>query len=597
MILFRFRQLALSTVLLVLATTTSAQWSDDFGSGALMNWSGDTADYIVNGDSQLQLNASDAGESLIFRSSTISADTISIGFYHLLDFSPSNNNQSRIYLTLDSDDITTANGYYIEIGENGSDDGLDFYYLNSGSEELIASASMGALSTEPAVVRVLINVYPDGLWSINTDYAGDASPALDLEFVDDRFKFSQGLFFGLFCKYSASRADKFFFDDFFVKAFEADKDGPIITNAEVASANTLNITFNEPVESSSALSTSNYQVDNQLGNPASISSTSNNNYTLEFGQNFDASAQYQLTVSGVSDESGNVMEQPFQYSFFFAADPEVGDLQLSEILFDPFPEGKDFVEIYNSSEKNLQLQGLAIKNEQREEVKVIDQSIIVPAMSYLALSEDDDQLLQQYKPDPDANIVLIDLPSFNNDEGNVTLISQNGTTLDVFDYNEDMHFQLIDDTEGVSLERVRFDIESNAPQNWRSASENSRFATPGYANSASITVNPSGEMFDLVSETFSPNQDGQDDIMILSYSLDKPNYVANISIYDAAGFKIKELSSNELLGSEGILVWDGTNSDGNIADLGIYIIVAQLFHVDGDVINFKKTTVLADFID
>jgi len=266
-------------------------------------------------------------------------------------------------------------------------------------------------------------------------------------------------------------------------------------------------------------------------------------------------------------------------------------------LFDPFPEGKDFVEIYNSSEKNLQLQGLAIKNEQREEVKVIDQSIIVPAMSYLALSEDDDQLLQQYKPDPDANIVVIDLPSFNNDEGNVTLISQNGTTLDVFDYNEDMHFQLIDDTEGVSLERVRFDIESNAPQNWRSASENSRFATPGYANSASITVNPSGEMFDLVSETFSPNQDGQDDIMILSYSLDKPNYVANISIYDAAGFKIKELSSNELLGSEGILVWDGTNSDGNIADLGIYIIVAQLFHVDGDVINFKKTTVLADFID
>jgi len=249
MILFRFRQLALSTVLLVLATTTSAQWSDDFGSGALMNWSGDTADYIVNGDSQLQLNASDAGESLIF-----------------------------------SDDITTASGYYIEIGENGSDDGLDFYYLNSGSEELIASASMGALSTEPAVVRVLINVYPDGLWSINTDYAGDASPALDLEFVDDRFKFSQGLFFGLFCKYSASRADKFFFDDFFVKAFEADKDGPIITNAEVASANTLNITFNEPVESSSALSTSNYQVDNQLGNPASISSTSNNNYTLEFGQ-------------------------------------------------------------------------------------------------------------------------------------------------------------------------------------------------------------------------------------------------------------------------------------------------------------------------
>jgi len=597
MMLYRFKQLTLCILFLGSAVALTAQWSDDFSSGTLADWTGDTSDFIVNDDGQLQLSASDAGESLIIRPSNIGADTVSIGFYHMLDFAPSANNQSRIYLSLDSDDVTTANGYFIQIGENGSDDGLDIYYLENGTEELIASASMGALASEPAVVRVLINVYPDGLWSVNTDYTGGKAPSLDFEFVDDRYKFSQGSFFSLYCKYSASRADKFFFDDLFVKAFEADKEGPIITNAEVTSANTLNVTYNEPVDNSSAESTNNYQVDNQLGSPATVTLVNNTTYTLEFAQDFDATAQYQLTVSGVSDESGNVMEQPFQFSFFFATQPEEGDLQLSEILFDPFPDGSDFVEIFNSSNKNLQLQGLAIRNEQRDETKVIEQSIIIPAMSYLALSEDSDQLLQQYKPDPDANLVVVDLPAFNNDEGNVTLISPAGSTIDVFDYNEDLHFGLIDDTEGVSLERVRFDIDSNAPQNWRSASENSRFATPGYANSASITVNPSAEMFDLATETFSPNQDGQDDIMVLSYSLDKPNYVANVSIHDAAGFKIRELSSNELLGSQGILTWDGTNNDGNIADLGIYIIVGELFHVDGDVINFKKTTVLADFID
>jgi len=169
--------------------------------------------------------------------------------------------------------------------------------------------------------------------------------------------------------------------------------------------------------------------------------------------------------------------------------------------------------------------------------------------------------------------------------------------LDSFDYTEDLHFQLIDDTEGVSLERISFSVGTNDGRNWQSASQNTRYATPGYKNSGEITINSGDEMFIILNETFSPNQDGSEDIMILNYNLDKSGYVANIAIHDAAGFKIKELAQNEFLSTQGIITWDGTDSEGNISDLGIYIVVGQVFHTDGEVLNFKKTTVLAGFIE
>ena len=157
--------------------------------------------------------------------------------------------------------------------------------------------------------------------------------------------------------------------------------------------------------------------------------------------------------------------------------------------------------------------------------------------------------------------------------------------------------QLIDDTEGVSLERVSFDVSAEEERNWQSAAENVRFATPGYKNSSNVSIAIGELNFEVQTETFSPNQDGENDQMILTYNLDKSGFLANISVYDAAGFKIKDLSTNELLANQGIITWDGTNNDNQIADLGIYIIVGNVFHPDGESKDFKLTTVLADFID
>jgi len=575
-----------------------AQWSADFSTSDLSTWTGDTDVFIVNEDNQLQLNAPEAGESTIFRNSQISNDTVSLEFYHLLDFAPSDNNKSTIYLTVDNVDLSVANGYYLQIGENGSDDGLKFYYLNNGSPELIGAAAMGAMSSEPAIVRLQIDIYPDGLWSVKTNYDGQEFVSLDVEFVDDRFSFKDGSFFGISCKYSASRADKFFYDDMVLKKFETDKTPPTVANIELTNPNQIRVTYDEPVNMSDAMSVTNYQVDNGVGSPTSISSTNNlgNEFILLFSDDFVSSIDYILSISNINDLNDNILSE-FTYSFAIPRLPIEGDILISEILFDPYPGGEDFIEIYNNTSGLIDLQGIIIYNTQNGQTKSILESLTLEPNGYIALTENVDFLVQEYKPDANANIFFTDLPAFNNDDGNLTISNSEGVVLDSFDYSDDLHFQLIDDTEGVSLERVSFSIETNDLRNWQSASQNARFATPGYENSSSISIDPGSDMFSIVTELFSPNLDGNDDQMILNYNLDKSGYLANISVHDAAGYKIKDLSQNELLSSTGIITWDGTNMEGNISNLGIYIIVGQLFHQDGDVLEFKKTTVLAGFID
>ena len=244
-----------TTVLII--PVANAQWFQDFNSGDLSDWSGDVADFTINENDQLQLNASEAGESFIYRDSNINVDSISILLWHNMDFSPSDNNMSRVYLALDNNDPTSANGYFIEIGENGSDDALKFYYLENGIEELIAMGNMGAMASEPATVRIQIDIFSNGLWSISTNYDGDEFTSLEIEFLEDRFAWSQSLYFGIFCKYSASRTDKFFFDDMGIRQFEKDSTPPEVSSLEVRNSTQLAVTFSEPVKADGGVSSSN----------------------------------------------------------------------------------------------------------------------------------------------------------------------------------------------------------------------------------------------------------------------------------------------------------------------------------------------------
>ena len=585
--------------LIVCSDRISAQLVDDFSDGDFTNgpsWTGDTDDFVVNINGELQLMAPEAGESSLF--TTLSyPDTIQLDMTFRLEMSPSSSNFGLIYLGLDDLDPSVANGYYLQIGESGSNDAIKLYRLDNGSEILLATASDGAIASDPAQARISVTIHPDGLWSFSTDYGLSGFNELEFEVMDDTHSFSSLNIFGVYCEYTETRKENFFYDDISIMKFEQDETGPLLTNLSVTGDKTILLSFNEKIDAVTAENLDNYIVDQGLGSPSGAISDGVRVF-LTFDNTFLSGTPYQLAILNIEDENGNAII-PIAEPFIVTVFPNIGDLAISEILSDPYSGGSDFVEIFNKSDKYLNLNGLIISNLAKDEQKSIDQDIDLLPGEYLCFTEDKEFLISTYPTHNADQIVEVDLPSFNNDSGNVSLSHSSASTdyIDQFDYDEGLHFELLDDTEGVSLERISLTADTQSEDNWHSASTIAGFATPGMVNSNALpTVISDGE-FELVEKVFSPNSDGDNDFLIINYKLDKPGYVANVKVFDDEGFEIDQIVSNGLLATEGLITWNGTTSEGSISQIGLYIIIAELFHSDGEIKNFKKVCVLADFIE
>ena len=585
--------------LIVCSDRISAQLVDDFSDGDFTNgpsWTGDTDDFVVNINGELQLMAPEAGESSLF--TTLSyPDTIQLDMTFRLEMSPSSSNFGLIYLGLDDLDPSVANGYYLQIGESGSNDAIKLYRLDNGSEILLATASDGAIASDPAQARISVTIHPDGLWSFSTDYGLSGFNELEFEVMDDTHSFNGLNIFGIYCEYTETRKENFFYDDISIMKFEQDETGPLLTNLSVTGDKTILLSFNEKIDAVTAENLDNYIVDQGLGSPSGAISDGVRVF-LTFDNTFLSGTPYQLAILNIEDENGNAII-PIAEPFIVTVFPNIGDLAISEILSDPYSGGSDFVEIFNKSDKYLNLNGLIISNLAKDEQKSIDQDIDLLPGEYLCFTEDKEFLISTYPTHNADQIVEVDLPSFNNDSGNVSLSHSSASTdyIDQFDYDEGLHFELLDDTEVVSLERISLTADTQSEDNWHSASTIAGFATPGMVNSNALpTVISDGE-FELVEKVFSPNSDGDNDFLIINYKLDKPGYVANVKVFDDEGFEIDQIVSNGLLATEGLITWNGTTSEGSISQIGLYIIIAELFHSDGEIKNFKKVCVLADFIE
>ena len=157
-----------------------------------------------------------------------------------------------------------------------------------------------------------------------------------------------------------------------------------------------------------------------------------------------------------------------------------------------------------------------------------------------------------------------------------------------------MHFPLIKDDKGISLERSLFDRPANEPGNFRSAAASIGYATPGYKNSQFTDTNfPGQEEIVLTSTTFSPDNDGFEDALHINYHFREAGMVANVNIYDDKGALIKRLTKNTTLAVEGTLIWDGIAEGGQRAKIGVYIVYFEGFNLNGHTVKFRKPCVLA----
>lgn len=312
---------------------------------------------------------------------------------------------------------------------------------------------------------------------------------------------------------------------------------------------------------------------------------------------------YEVTVQNVADCSGNAIANLMTENFALPEPIEPNDLVINEILFNPQTGGFDFVEIYNRSQKVFNLADLVIGNLQigvdTTAVAVENDRLISPG-EYIVFTENPLDIQSRYTVQDANALVNNDLPSFNDDAGNVTLFraGQLGAVIiDAFDYSEDMHHPLLDEVDGVSLERIHPDGTTQDAANWHSAAKGAGWATPTYRNSQFFENQAVGDdFFEIPETTLSPDGDGYQDFLTINYKTDKPGYAAKVRIFDAEGRFVKSIANNELLATEGFLRWDGDTDEGMKARIGIYVLAMELFTPDGTVKEMKKTCVVAGIL-
>jgi len=587
-------QLLILILLLVIRFTAGAQLLDDFDDSSFPSdpdWVGDVANFQVNEALELQLMAPDGGVSEIYSAISLPNDTISFAFKFKLDFNPSGSNALRVYLAVDGTDPTTASGYFIELGETGSSDAIRFFQLDAGIPTMIATATLGAVAEEPDV-NIRIDAYPSGLWVLQADYQGGTFIQEEASFMaNDHNIFGDG-FFGLGCTYTSSRADLFFFDDISVVPFMRDATPPAVASANVTNNTQIEVIFSEPVDDSTASLLSNYSISG-IGNPIAVDILDPTRIWLTFDTDFPANESFTLEVKDIIDLFENIMPVPQSFTLSFARRPLAGDVIVNEIMFASILDNEDYVELRNVTADFIDISGYQLGNNTKtESPKIIEARTILPPNGYLAFTENKLIVLVGYEPISPDNILEQDIPSLNNDSGNIYFAEPDGTVLDSYDYDEDHHFELLVLIKGVSLERKSPTVDGNDPENWTSASRDVKFGTPGYENSALLPTIEVEEQFQFIEKVFSPDGDNNRDQMILGYNLDKSGYVANIEIRDVGGFLINTLKSNESLSTTGLITWNGLDMEGNISNIGMYIVIGEVFHPDGEVIPVKKVCVL-----
>lgn len=375
-----------------------------------------------------------------------------------------------------------------------------------------------------------------------------------------------------------------------------------ITYAYLSSPDTLVVRFSKPMSSVSLADMDNYTV--YSGNVSieflkpSLPDAREVNIALSdslmVGEILEVEFAHLKDISGFDLGGSNAVR------LGIPEDAVSGDVLFNEILFNPRSGGGDYVELYNCSGKYINLHRLFFTS--RKEDGELDEGVLLSGLprtlapgEYLCFSKDIATLQEQYTCESCHLFPVGKLPSLPDDKGNILLLNSKGEPIDEMNYTDKMHTVFLMDKEGVALEKMRPELLSDVPENWVSASTASGGGTPGYINSQYRELSFDGfEGFKLEHSSFSPNSDGIDDELIVSYHIADTDVQADIKVYDASGRFVCKLAESYLLQPQGVFVWDGKECNGSQARMGLYIIYVETYTPKGKKKQYKMACALTE---
>lgn len=512
------------TVFVLSTNVCLAQLVDQFTDNDFTDhptWSGHTNHFIINGSQQLQLNNTVASTSFI--TTPFQPDwsgDLQWDIYVRQNFASSGSNFGRIYLVSDQPNLTQPlNGYYIQLGEAGSNDAVELF-RQSGSTHVSICRGPAQQIASAFTLRLRAMRSHAGAWTLLLDALG-GTELLQIAAGNDVFHAPTG-FFGLLCTYTAGNANRFFYDDVYAGPPPGDTSPPQLSAVEVVSDTLLTLRFSEALGASS-VQPLHFRID---GTPAAtaVLSVDLTTITVIHSTPFTNGRLHAISIEALTDIAGNILTTTTaDFRYFISQPPAYNDIVINEFFPDPSPviglPPYEFIEIYNRSDKAFNLVGWTLRDE--TSTAILPEQYLLPG-EYVLIGPTSASMLSAFG----STLLIGNMPTLNNAADIIRLADAGGVVLDSVRFNLEWYHDEDKAQGGFTIERLGATLPSNEPTTWH-ASVDSLGGTPGKINSVDGR-NPDQQAPVIVS---SEVQNASSIIFVFSESIDTISLQTSVVLF------------------------------------------------------------------
>lgn len=248
---------------------------------------------------------------------------------------------------------------------------------------------------------------------------------------------------------------------------EQDNEPPVLEHAFITSPDSIQLIFNERVDSVLATDISNYSTSPSLS-IAEVANYNGDSLSLVLSTSLSSGDTFTLTVTNKQDIFGNTLTSAsvdLEYTVFSPVTPR--DVIINEILYRrASAESAEFIELYNRTSDNFNLTGWTFSDATGS--TTIPEGTVIKSNEYLVLTDSEEfasgSTLAKAKLNENV-VYLSGFPSLNDDEDAIVIKDGNGMIVDSLFYRETWG----GNKTGISLERKDPESASNDAGNWASS--------------------------------------------------------------------------------------------------------------------------------
>lgn len=353
----------------------------------------------------------------------------------------------------------------------------------------------------------------------------------------------------------------------------------------------IEVLFNETVMTDSAGA---WMINGNETMPAVSADIADHSLVISLPDELKPGIVYELVIPALLTDFAGNMTCVTTLKTGLPSDPFTGDILFNELLFDPLPGCQDYIELYNNSERIVDLSALYVGNGSNSPaIHAADVPRQLLPGGYVALTTDRVAVTEHYPCSEGKNIYeAARLPSMPDDRGSVIIYDRMLNIIDRVDYSASMHLLFLSGTEGIALEKVAPELASDMSASWHSASEACGWGTPGTVNST--LVNKTGERsgMQLSATRISPDNDGFEDVISVDVFPGGDGNVISVTVFNDRGFIVRKLAERFAADAGARFIWDGTSDSGTRLPAGLYMIIAESFNTDGKTRRWKDVCAL-----